>query len=63
MMSEHTLKRTLSFWHLVFLGLAFMTLFIIFTTYGIAAQVTQGMVPAAYIIVLIAMMFNVYSYG
>lgn len=62
-MSEHTLKRTLSFWHLVFLGLAFMTLFIIFTTYGIAAQVTQGMVPAAYIIVLIAMMFNVYSYG
>jgi amino acid transporter len=40
-----------------------MTMMIIFTTYGIASQVTRGMVPAAYIIVLVAMMFNVYSYG
>lgn len=62
-MNQNSLKRTLSFRHLVFLGLAFMTMMIIFTTYGIASQVTQGMVPAAYIIVLVAMLFNVYSYG
>lgn len=63
MMNQNSLKRTLSFRHLVFLGLAFMTMMIIFTTYGIASQVTQGMVPAAYMIVLVAMLFNVYSYG
>lgn len=62
-MKQNSLNRTLTFWPLVFLGLAFMTMMIIFTTYGIVSQVTQGMVPAAYIIVLIAMMFNVYSYG
>lgn len=62
-MKQNTLNRTLSFWQLVFLGLAFMTMMIIFTTYGVASQVTHGMVPAAYIIVLVAMLFNVYSYG
>ncbi|MFD1705977.1 APC family permease [Siminovitchia sediminis] len=62
-MQQHSLNRTLTFWPLVFLGLAFMTMMIIFTTYGIASQVTQGMVPAAYVIVLVAMLFNVYSYG
>lgn len=62
-MKQNSLNRTLTFWPLVFFGLAFMTMMIIFTTYGIASQVTQGMVPAAYLIVLIAMLFNVYSYG
>lgn len=62
-MRHNTLNRTLTFWPLVFFGLAFMTMMIIFTTYGIASQVTQGMVPAAYVIVLVAMLFNVYSYG
>lgn len=57
------LNRTLTFGKLVFLGLAFMTMMIVFTTYGIVSQRTQGMVAASYVIVLIAMLFNVYSYG
>lgn len=62
-MKQQSMNRTLTFWPLVFLGLAFMTMMIVFTTYGIASQVTEGMVPAAYAIVLVAMLFNVYSYG
>src|SRR5699024_6788442 len=63
MNQDQKFNRLLTFWPLVFLGLAFMTSMIVFTTYGIVSQETQGMVPAAYVIVLVAMMFNVYSYG
>lgn len=63
MRKKEALNRNLTFWPLVFIGLAFMTAMIIFTTYGIVAQVTNGLVPVAYIIVLSAMFFNVYSYG
>lgn len=63
MIQENKMNRVLTFWPLVFIGLAFMTMMIIFTTFGIVSQVTEGMVPAAYVIVIVAMMFNVYSYG
>lgn len=56
-------NRTLTLVPLVILGLAYMAPTTIFSTYGVAAQVTHGMVPAAYVCALIAMLFTAYSYG
>ncbi|MCZ7162500.1 Putrescine importer PuuP, partial [Salmonella enterica] len=35
----------------------------VFSTYGVAAETTHGMIPAAYMIALAAMLFTAYSYG
>ncbi|RNB89546.1 APC family permease [Brevibacillus fluminis] len=56
-------SRTLTLLPLVILGLAYMAPMTVFSTYGIAAQTTHGMIPAAYIIALVAMLFTAYSYG
>lgn len=58
-----TLKRSLTLWQLVLFGLAFMMLTTVFTTYGLAAEMTQGMVTGAYIIAMCIMLFTAYSYG
>ncbi|MGO0060123.1 APC family permease [Brevibacillus fluminis] len=58
-----TLKRSLSLFHVIFFGLAYMAPLTIFTTYGVATQASHGMLPAAYIVALIAMAFTAYSYG
>lgn len=56
-------SRTLTLLPLVVLGLAYMAPMTVFSTYGVAAQTTHGMIPAAYVIALIAMLFTAYSYG
>lgn len=56
-------RRTLTLLPLVILGLAYMAPMTVFSTYGVAAQTTQGMIPAAYLIALTAMLFTAYSYG
>ncbi|MED0758809.1 APC family permease [Aneurinibacillus thermoaerophilus] len=56
-------RRTLTLFPLVILGLAYMAPMTVFSTYGVAAQTTHGMVPAAYIVALLAMLFTAYSYG
>jgi putrescine importer len=56
------LKRSLSMWSMVMLGLGYLTPAVIFDTYGIALRDTRGHVPTAYTITLIAMMFTAYSY-
>lgn len=58
-----TLKRTLSLYHVVLFGLAYMTPMIVFGTYGVLADITNGVVPTSYLIALIAMLFTAYSYG
>lgn len=63
MNENRTFKRSLTFWHLVVLGLSFMTPLVIFTTFGYASQETKGVVSGAFLLVLVAMLFNVYSYG
>ncbi|MFP3845982.1 APC family permease [Priestia filamentosa] len=56
-------QRTLTLLPLVVLGLAYMAPMTVFNTYGVVAQKTHGMVPAAYVVALTAMLFTAYSYG
>ncbi len=57
------LQRTLSLGAVVLFGIAYMTPIIVLGTFGILAQSTTGMVPAAYLAALIAMFFTAMSYG
>ncbi|CAK8582531.1 APC family permease [Priestia megaterium] len=58
-----TFARTLTLRSLVILGLAYMAPMTVFTTYGVVAQTTHGMVSMAYAFALAAMLFTAYSYG
>nr|WP_294863848.1 APC family permease [uncultured Pseudogulbenkiania sp.] len=62
-MKQTHLTRTLTLSSVVLFGLAYMTPIIVLGTFGILAQQTGGMVPAAYVVALIAMLFTAYSYG
>ena len=57
------LQRTLSLGSVVLFGIASMTPIIVLGTFGILAQSTAGMVPAAYLAALVAMFFTAMSYG
>ncbi|MGH8351882.1 MAG: APC family permease [Pseudomonas sp.] len=57
------LQRTLSLGSVVLFGIAYMTPIIVLGTFGILAQSTAGMVPAAYLVALVAMFFTAMSYG
>ena len=57
------LQRRLKLRHVVFMGLAYMSPFAVFDTFGIVSGSTDGHVPASYIIVAIAVLFTAYSYG
>ncbi|TCP31234.1 putrescine importer [Scopulibacillus darangshiensis] len=57
------LKRSLGLRHVTLYGLAFMAPTTVFSTYGVAVEKTQGMMPTAYIIAMIIMLFTAYSYG
>lgn len=63
MNKNYSLNRTLTLLPVVLFGLAYMAPMTVFTTYGVVAQITQGMIPAAYIIALAGMLFTAYSYG
>lgn len=58
-----TLKRSLGLWSIVMLGLGYMTPMVVFDTFGIVAGDTKGVVPLAYVIALVAMLFTAFSYG
>lgn len=57
------LKRSLKLWQVVMMGLAYMTPMVVFDTFGIVSDMTEGHVPAAYMIALIGMLFTAASYG
>ncbi|MFH0021390.1 APC family permease [Pseudomonas fluorescens] len=57
------LQRTLSLGAVVLFGIAYMTPIIVLGTFGILAQTTAGLVPAAYLAALVAMFFTAMSYG
>lgn len=63
MSNQKELKRTLTLLPVVLFGYSFMALATVFSTYGIAAQLSHGMVPGAYLLALIVMLFTAYSYG
>ncbi|WP_257351764.1 APC family permease [Pseudalkalibacillus decolorationis] len=57
------LKRSLNLWQVVMMGLAYMTPMVVFDTFGIVSNITDGHVPSAYILALVAMLFTAASYG
>jgi putrescine importer len=58
-----TLERALGLGSVVLIGLAYMTPLIVLGTYGVVAQLSNGTVPTAYLVTLIAMLFTALSYG
>lgn len=61
--STNTLKRSLGMTQVVFLGLAYMSPFAVFDTFGVVSAVTHGHVPAAYVLITVAIIFTALSYG
>ncbi len=57
------LARTLGLWSIVGLGLGYMTPTVVFDTFGIVSGETGNVVPAAYLLALVVMMFTAISYG
>ncbi|MGG4495017.1 APC family permease [Brevibacillus reuszeri] len=57
------LKRSLRVWQIVMLGMGWVVPMIVFDTFGIASELSGGLVPLAYIIALGAMLFTAFSYG
>jgi len=57
------LQRVLGLPSLVLFGLAYMVPLTVFTTYGIVTELTEGHLPGAYVVTLIAMLFTAYGYG
>lgn len=57
------MKRVLGLPSAVIFGLSYMIPLTVFTTLGIANVITEGNLPAAYVVTLIAMIFTAVSYG
>ena len=57
------LARTLGLWAIVGLGLGYMTPTVVFDTFGIVSGETGSVVPTAYMVALVVMMFTAISYG
>jgi putrescine importer len=57
------LKRSLGLWAIVGLGLGYMTPTVLFDTFGIVTEQTNGLVPLAYTVALVVMIFTAISYG
>ncbi|WP_338752920.1 APC family permease [Bacillus sp. FJAT-52991] len=63
MSDNSTLKRSLGLWAIVGLGLGYMTPTVVFDTFGIVSEATNGVVPLAYLAALVVMLFTAISYG
>lgn len=61
--SQPHLKRALGLTGLTLFGVTYMTVITVFTTYGIVNQVTDGHLPAAYVVAVVTMLFTAASYG
>ncbi|WP_340084051.1 amino acid permease [Siminovitchia sp. FSL H7-0308] len=62
-MQQNQMKRSLTLIPVVLFGFSFMALATVFSTYGIAAELSNGMVSGSYLLALIVMLFTAYSYG
>jgi amino acid transporter len=56
-------EKSLKLWHVVIMGLAYLTPMAVFDTFGIVTEITEGHVPTAYLFALIGMLFTAMSYG
>lgn len=57
------LRRNLGLWAVVGLGLGYMTPTVIFDTFGLVSHKTNNVVPSAYLVALIVMLFTAISYS
>jgi putrescine importer len=57
------LERTLGLGSVVAIGVAYTTPLIVLGIFGVVAEQSNGTVPTAYLVTLIAMVFTAYSYG
>ena len=55
--------KKMSLWQVVIIGVAYMTPMVVFDTFGIVSGMTNGRVPLAYILALIAMLLTAFSYA
>lgn len=55
--------RKMSLWQVVIIGVAYMTPMVVFDTFGIVSGITDGRVPLAYILALVAMLLTAFSYA
>ncbi|MEN1968750.1 APC family permease [Lentibacillus sp. N15] len=63
MKSDTEFRKVLTLLPVVLFGLAYMVPLTVFTTYGIVSQLTKGMLPMAYVVTLLTMLFTSFSYG
>ncbi|MBT1035316.1 APC family permease [Canibacter sp. lx-45] len=60
---QGSLKRNLGLWAIVGLGLGYMTPTVVYDTFGLVSERTNGAVPTAYLVALVVMAFTAISYG
>lgn len=60
---EARLKRVLGVPSLVIFALAYMVPLGVFTTYGLGTELTDGHLPAAYVLITAALLLTAFSYG
>lgn len=58
-----TLERTLGLGSVVAIGVAYTTPLIVLAILGVVSEQSNGTVPTAYLVTLVAMVFTAYSYG
>ncbi|MCO7518703.1 MULTISPECIES: APC family permease [unclassified Pseudomonas] len=56
-------RKSLRLWHVVIIGLAYLTPMTVFDTFGIVSGITAGHVPSAYLLALAGILFTAVSYG
>ena len=57
------LRKSLKLWQVVVMGLAYLTPMTVFDTFGIVSGVSNGHVPASYLLALAGVLFTAISYG
>ncbi|MGL5343293.1 MAG: APC family permease [Plesiomonas sp.] len=57
------LKKTLTLWQVVMMGLAYLTPMAVFDTFGIVTDITHGHVVTSYVIALAGVLLTALSYG
>ena len=61
--STAKLQKTLGFWHIIIIGLAYIQPMTLFDTFGLVSEESHFHVPTSYVIALIAILFTSISYG
>ena len=57
------LRKNLSLWHVIIIGLAYIQPMTLFDTFGLVSNASQFHVPTSYIFALVAILFTSFSYG